>query len=78
MTGFVGNSLDPALALYHTVPGLYCPVDLVQAGELNTMLGNVTDTYLPIYIGGSSNNNGLVWGMVCGWLCVHGVWMVCV
>lgn len=60
MVGFVGNSLDTALALYHAVPGLYCPVDLVKAGEVNTMLGNVTDSYLPIRIGGSGNNNGLV------------------
>lgn len=62
--GFVGNTLDPAVALYHAVPGLWCPDQLVRAKEVNTMLGNVTNTYLPIFITGGAN------GLVCGGLCM--------
>lgn len=56
--GFVGNTLDTAVALYHVVPGLWCPEQLVRAGEVNTMLGNVTNTSLPIFI--TSSASGLV------------------
>lgn len=56
--GFVGNTLDSAFALYHTVPGLWCPEQLVKAGEVNTMLGYVTNEWLPIFVSGGAN--GLV------------------
>ncbi len=56
-----------AYVLYTTLPGSYAtPADLVEAGEVNSMLGKITNTWLPLtFVHGSHEEEVcFVWGGV--------------
>lgn len=54
------NDADIATQLYNMLPGEWCPNELADRGEVNSMLGEVLGTYLPLYFSNDTNNNLVV------------------